>query len=92
MILFTYIYIIIIIIIIIIYLFYKLSKRTLRETIEPIFQIRLDLEGTSSDNSTLNSHHLECDIPTLKFINEELQRAVDEYKGVHSQRISKYFS
>jgi hypothetical protein len=58
---------------------------------EPTFQLRLDLSknGVDSERQTM---HLQADYANLKLLQQELQRAVDEYAGVHSQRITLYIS
>jgi len=38
------------------------------------------------------SHHLQADHATMKLLEQELQRAVDEVNSVHCQRISRYMS
>ncbi len=57
-------------------------------------------EDTHSDNDNDNgkakekyrSHHLQADHATMKLLEQELQRAVDEVNSVHCQRISRYMS
>lgn len=39
-----------------------------------------------------NTYHLQADYANLKLMQTELQRVIDEYSGVHSQRISRYIS
>ena len=73
----------------------ELSKRALTQTTEPVYQIRLDLENDTIDHNDparLKSYHLQADYANLKFLQQELQRAIDENSGVHSQRISRYIS
>lgn len=38
------------------------------------------------------SCHLQADHATMKLLEQELQRAVDEVNSVHCQRISRYMS
>ncbi len=75
---------------------------------EPKFQLRLDLgngnKNSNNNNSSNNnvqddeeddsitSYTLQCDYANLKNIQVELQKAVDAYQGVHSQRISRYIA
>lgn len=73
----------------------ELSKRSLTQTTEPSYQIRLDLENTTishDDPSRTKVYHLQTDYANLKLLQQELQRAIDENAGVHSQRISRYIS
>lgn len=56
---------------------------------EPTFQLRLDLDSNDSKNQTV---FLQADYANLKMLQQELQRAVDELSGVHSQRIARYIS
>jgi hypothetical protein len=71
-----------------------LSKRSLTVTTEPTYQIRLDLTNDVAANADdkLKTFHLQTDYANLKLIQNELQRAIDENSGVHSQRISRYIS
>ncbi len=72
----------------------EVAKRSLLVTTEPTFQLRLDLinNATSDDTKRYQSHHLQCDYANLKLLQSELQRAIEEHAGVHSQRISRYIS
>ena len=38
------------------------------------------------------SHHLQADYATMKMLQNELQKALDEMNSVHCQRISRYIS
>eukprot|EP00981_Chlorochromonas_danica_P002475 scaffold474_cov169-Ochromonas_danica.AAC.10 len=67
----------------------ELGKRSLLSTMEPTFQLRLDLDSNDSKNQTV---FLQTDYANLKMLQQELQRAVDELSGVHSQRIARYIS
>jgi len=55
-------------------------------------------EDTHSNNDNgkekekYRSHHLQADHATMKLLEQELQRAVDEVNSVHCQRISRYMS
>lgn len=53
-------------------------------------------EGHSSSSQgwekKYRSHHLQADHATMKLLEQELQRAVDEVNSVHCQRISRYMS
>lgn len=72
-----------------------LAQRSLLSTSEPTFQLKLDLVNhntTNEDQNTHESHHLQCNYANLKLLQTELQRAIDEHAGVHSQRISRYIS
>ncbi len=44
------------------------------------------------DKEKYRSHHLQADHATMKLLEQELQRAVDEVNSVHCQRISRYMS
>lgn len=81
----------------------QLSKRALLVTTEPTYQLRLDLikndgkavgngdqEGVPTEN--IASYNLQCDYANLKNIQNELQKAIDAYTGVHSQRITRYIA
>eukprot|EP01033_Poteriospumella_lacustris_P013719 gene13718-9822_t len=81
----------------------ELSKRALLVTTEPTYQLRLDLikndgkvtgssdqEGSPTEN--IASYNLQCDYANLKNIQNELQKAIDAYTGVHSQRITRYIA
>jgi hypothetical protein len=71
----------------------ELSKRSMTVTTDPTYQIRLDLmNDTLSGEDKMKSFHLQTDYANLKMIQNELQRAIDENTGVHSQRISRYIS
>jgi COMM domain containing 2 len=72
----------------------EVAKRSLHVTTQPSFQIRLDLvnNATTVNTKRFQSHNLQCDFANLKMLQSELQRAVDEHTGVHSQRISRYIS
>lgn len=57
---------------------------------------RRDEKHSSSSGSKggekYRSHHLQADHATMKLLEQELQRAVDEVNSVHCQRISRYMS
>lgn len=73
-------------------------------TIEPTFQLRLDLNkhsvpralrdqlGTDNNGTSIESETLQCSYANLKNLQSELQKAIDAYAGVHSQRITRYIS
>lgn len=44
------------------------------------------------DDSHCTQVHLQADYATMKYLQNELQRAVDEISNVHCQRISRYLS
>lgn len=72
-----------------------LAQRSLLTTSEPTYQLKLDLVNrhTSNDQQAAQeTHHLQCNYANLKLLQTELQRAIDEHAGVHSQRISRYIS
>lgn len=73
----------------------ELSKRSLAQTTEPTYQIRLDLENDATEQTDVERnkvYHLQASYANLKHVQQELQRAIDENAGVHSQRISRYIS
>jgi hypothetical protein len=76
-------------------------------TTEPSYQLRLDLrhitsaapqitqniaESNNANPDKIVSYTLQCDYANLKNIQQELQKAVDSFSGVHSQRITRYIS
>lgn len=75
----------------------QLSKRALLVTTEPTYQLRLDLASNDradvaeGEEKTV-SYNLQCDYANLKNIQSELQKAIDAYSGVHSQRITRYIA
>lgn len=75
----------------------ELSKRALLVTTEPTYQLRLDLASNDradvaeGEEKTV-SYNLQCDYANLKNIQSELQKAIDAYSGVHSQRITRYIA
>jgi len=48
-------------------------------------------EGVSQQLAMQN-HHLQADYATMKLLQNELQKALDEMNSVHCQRISRYIS
>ncbi|RYH31672.1 hypothetical protein EON65_02160 [archaeon] len=71
-----------------------MGRRSLLSIMEPMFQLRLDLANNAAVQSERSerSHHIQADYANLKLLQTELQRAVDEYAGVHNQRVSRYIS
>jgi len=64
-----------------------------------VYQLRLDFASNdrADSNSTEGeektvSYNLQCDYANLKNIQRELQKAIDAYTGVHSQRITRYIA
>jgi hypothetical protein len=78
----------------------ELSKRALLVTAEPTYQLRLDFVSNDRHKSDSMvdgpektvSYNLQCDYANLKNIQRELQKAIDAYTGVHSQRITRYIA
>jgi ABC-type cobalamin transport system ATPase subunit len=56
---------------------------------EPKFQLRLDLQTPNQSETSL---HLQSDYSNMKRLQKELQRAVDELSGTHSQRLTRYIT
>lgn len=50
------------------------------------------MSAKSSSDASLQSIHLQSDYANLKRLQQELQNAVDEFAGVHNQRITRYIS
>ncbi len=73
-----------------------LAQRSLLSTTEPTYQVKLDLINhhtqSNDQQKQQETHHLQCNYANLKLLQTELQRAIDEHAGVHSQRISRYIS
>lgn len=73
-------------------------------TSEPRYLVRLDLvnkavgpnaSASGSEDkgkAKYHSHHLQADHASMKLLEQELQRAVDEMSSVHCQRINRYMS
>lgn len=61
---------------------------------EPKYLMRLDLTNNADpvEERRHVSYHLQADYANLKNMQNELQKAVDEFKNVHSQRINRYIS
>lgn len=70
---------------------------------EPKYLLRLDLAdgaassvpssaSVSASAGSVHSCHLQADHATMKLLEQELQRAVDEINSVHVQRINRYMS
>jgi len=73
-------------------------------TSEPRYLVRLDLVNKvvgppgatgpvqGAESLRHRSHHLQADHASMKLLEQELQRAVDELSSVHCQRINRYMS
>lgn len=77
----------------------QLAKRSVQVTSEPRYLLRLDLANsavgpaeTAAGAEKYRSHHLQADHASMKLLEQELQRAVDELSSVHCQRINRYMS
>lgn len=47
---------------------------------------------TDNSSTSIESETLQCSFANLKNLQSELQKAIDAYTGVHSQRITRYIS
>ena len=77
----------------------QLAKRSMQVVSEPRYLLRLDLANNSAGPAEITagavkhqSHHLQADHASMKLLEQELQRAVDEVNSVHCQRINRYMS
>lgn len=66
----------------------ELSRRSLRRMAAPSFMVRLGLADGSSRRQ--ESRHLQSDFANLRNVERELGRALQEFKGTHSQRFVRY--
>lgn len=85
----------------------ELARRNSTTVTEPKFQLRLDVSTIDSSSTesplpsnsfavsvseTCTSHHLQADYANMKNLQVQLQKALDELGGVHSQRMMRYIS
>lgn len=71
----------------------QLARRNMNSITKPKFAILLELKERKDDgDDVFESLHLQADFANMKMIQQELQKAIDEYNGVHCQRMRKYIN
>ena len=70
----------------------EIARRNMHKVVEPKYLLRVDVDESTVPCSKTNvrSYNLQADYANLKKMQVELQRAVDEQAGAHSQRVQKY--
>ena len=72
----------------------EVARRNMNKVVEPRYLLRVDVDESTlpSSKASVRSYNLQADYANLKKMQLELQRAVDEQGGAHSQRVQKYLS
>jgi hypothetical protein len=65
----------------------ELGRRSMASTIKPAYMMRIDVTPSNADTSTTQAIHMEASYASLKNLQKELERAVDELNGVSSKFI-----
>ena len=63
----------------------QVGSKSLRNTVEPTYLMRIDTESTNGPTS----HHIEADFANLQHLHEELERALKASKQPMYRTISR---